>query len=53
MDKKDIIILGNFKKDLLNINQTRDGLNSMTSLGFTQLIEGPTRVTLPVTKKTY
>ena len=44
-DKKVLIMLGDFNKDLLKTNQTRDWLNSMTSLGFTQLVNCPTRVT--------
>ncbi|MCG8078589.1 MAG: hypothetical protein JAY75_20420 [Candidatus Thiodiazotropha taylori] len=44
-DKKEILILGDFNKDLSNISQTREWSNSMTSLGFTQLIHEPTRVT--------
>ena len=45
MDKKEMIMLGDFNKDLLHGNQHREWLNNMTSLGFTQLIHEPTRVT--------
>ena len=45
MDKKEIIMLGDFNKDLLHGSQHREWLNNMTSLGFTQLIHEPTRVT--------
>ena len=38
-------MLGDFNKDLLKTNQTRDWVNSMKSLGFTQLVNCPTRVT--------
>ena len=44
-DKKELIMLGDFNKDLLKTNQTRDWVNSMTALGFTQLVNCPTRVT--------
>lgn len=44
-DKKEIIILGDFNKDLLNINQNREWSDTVTSLGLTQLIQEPTRVT--------
>ena len=45
-DKKELIILGDFNRDLLKSNQaTADWMNSMTSLSFTQLINCPTRVT--------
>lgn len=44
-DEKEIIILGDFNKDLLNINQTREWSNLISSLGFTQLIKDPTRET--------
>ena len=45
MDKKEMIMLGDFNKDLLHGSQYREWLNNMTSLGFTQLIHEPTRVT--------
>ena len=40
-----MLILGDFNKDLLSTNQNRDWLDSMTSLGLTQLVNSPTRVT--------
>ena len=40
-----MIMLGDFNKDLLHGSQHRDCVNNMTSLGFTQLIHEPTRVT--------
>ena len=45
-DNKELIIMGDFNRDLLKSNQAAaDWMNSMTSLGFTQLINCPTRVT--------
>ena len=40
-----MLILGDFNKDLLNTNHNRDWLDTMTSLGLTQLVNSPTRVT--------
>ena len=45
LDKKEMLILGDFNKDLLNTHNNRDWLDTMTSLGLTQLINSHTRVT--------
>ena len=42
---KEIIILGDFNKDLLNSNANREWLNMTESLGLSQLVTQPTRVT--------
>lgn len=44
LEDKEIILLGDFNKDLMTERSTRDWLNFTLSLGLTQLIESPTRV---------
>ena len=44
-EEKDFILLGDIDKNLLNSNTDREWGNFITSLGLTQLISGPTRVT--------
>lgn len=44
-DNKEIILLGDFNKDLLNSNMHREWLILTESLGLSQLITEPTRVT--------
>ena len=44
-DKKEIILLGDFNKDLLNSHSNRDWLILTESLGLSQLVTQPTRVT--------
>ena len=42
---KKIILLGDFNKDLLNLHGNRDWLILTESLGLSQLVTQPTRVT--------
>ena len=44
-EDKEFILLGDFNKDLLNIDTERRWGNFTTSLGLTQLANEPTRVT--------
>ena len=44
-DKKEIILLGDFNKDLLNLHGNRDWLILFESLGLSQLTTQPARVT--------
>ena len=44
-ENKEFILLGDFNKDLLNVETDREWGNFTTSLGLTQLINEPTRVT--------
>ena len=44
-DKKEIILLGDFNKDLLNLHVNRDWLILTESLGLSQLVTQPSRVT--------
>ena len=44
-EDKEFILLGDFNKDLLNIDTEREWGNFTTSLGLTQLVNEPTRVT--------
>ena len=44
-EEKEFILLGDFNKNLLNKDTDRDWGNFTTSLGLTQLINEPTRVT--------
>ena len=44
-EDKEFILLGDFNKDLLNVDTEREWGNFTTSLGFTQLVNEPTRVT--------
>ena len=45
LENKEIIILGDFNKDLLNLNINNAWSNFITSFGLRQLITEPTRVT--------
>ena len=45
LENKEIIILGDFNKDLLNLNVNNEWSNFITSFGLSQLITEPTRVT--------
>lgn len=45
LENKEIIILGDFNKDLLNLNVNKEWSNFITSFGLSQLITEPTRVT--------
>ena len=45
LDKKEMLTLGHFNKNLLYTNHNKDWLDTMTSLGLTQLVNSPTRVT--------
>ena len=44
-ENKEFILLGDFNKDLLNLETDREWGNFTTSLGLTQLVNEPTRVT--------
>ena len=44
-ENKEFILLGDFNKDLLNVETDREWGYFTTSLGLTQLINEPTRVT--------
>ena len=43
-EDKEFILLGDFNKDLLNVDTEREWGNFTTSLGLTQLVAEPTRV---------
>ena len=45
MKIKNFILLGDFNKDLLNVETDREWGNFTTSLGLKQLVNEPTRVT--------
>ena len=44
-EDKEFILLGDFNKDLLNVDTEREWGNFTTSLGLTQIVNEPTRVT--------
>ena len=44
-EDKEFILLGDFNKNLLNVDTEREWGNFTTSLGLTQLVNEPTRVT--------
>ena len=45
LENKEIIILGDFNKDLLNLSVNNEWSNFITSFGLSQLISEPTQVT--------
>ena len=46
VEDKEVILLGDFNKNLLNMNANRDWAVLTESLGFSQIVMQPTRVTL-------
>ena len=46
VEDKEVILLGNFNKNLLNLNANRDWAVLTESFGFSQIVMQPTRVTL-------